>query len=277
MIGGPTASGKTALAIRLASEIKGQIVNGDAIQVYRDLQVLSARPGPKEIKLAPHYLFGHIDAWSNYSLADWLRDVNKVLPDLEAPIVVGGTGMYLDALVNGVHEIPEVDPEIRKQVRQMSIDEVRAQVKDYPFQDPQRVRRALEVFLSTGKPLTYFYEKPKKKIVNAKIVLIHVLPPREKVYESCSSRFEVMKKEGAIDEVKQLVKMEATGGVLKAIGVREIKGFLAGKITEKEMTDQVVTATRQYAKRQMTWFRHHGAPQHIITDVSKIKISDITK
>ena len=277
VIGGPTASGKSALAVRLAQEIQGNVVNGDAIQVYQDLQILSARPSKSEMQDIPHFLFGYIDAWTNYSLADWLKDIAKIVPDLKNPVIVGGTGMYLDALVNGVHQIPEIDPEIRKKVRHMPLSEVQNQIKEYPFKDPQRMRRALEVQLTTGKPLTYFYEQKKIKPIQADFQVVYILPEREKVYQSCASRFEIMKKQGAIQEVEHLNNMNATGGVLKAIGVPEIQAYLNHQLSETEMTKKVVTATKQYAKRQMTWFRHHGNPQHIITDISCVKMDEITK
>ena len=162
VIGGPTASGKSALAMKLASKIDGCIVNGDAIQVYQDLQVLSARPNEKDTQKFKHFLFGFVDAWTNYSLANWLDDMAKILPELKKPIVVGGTGMYLDALINGVHEIPEIDPKIRQEVRQMPVEEVKKRMKGYLFQDPQRLRRGLEVLLSTGHPLTYFYQQQEQ-------------------------------------------------------------------------------------------------------------------
>lgn len=277
VIGGPTASGKSSLAIKLAQQIKGVIVNGDAIQVYKDLQVLSARPSKAEQQNIPHYLFGYVDAWTTPSLADWLKNVKEILPTLKNPIVVGGTGMYLDALINGVNEIPEIPPEIREKVRNMPLEEVKSLMKNYPLQDPQRLRRALEVQLTTGKSLQYFHKQPKKKIENIDFCLIHVLPDREKVYQNCAKRFDLMKKEGAIEEVERLNKIKATGGVLKAIGVPEIQAYLTKEITEAEMTEKVVTSTRQYAKRQMTWFRHHGDPRYIITDISSVDIDEITK
>ena len=277
VIGGPTASGKSALAMRLAEHINGSIVNADAIQVFKDLQVLSARPTQEDMEQFPHYLFGFVDAWTQYSLARWLIDVKQALEEASNPVVVGGTGMYIDALINGIHQIPEVDLSVRDEVRKMPLEEVRSKVGDYPFRDPQRVRRALEVLLSTGKPITYFYEQPKKKIMNADFVLLHVCPPKEVVYATCEQRFQLMKNKGAVAEVEHLCKIHATGGVLKAIGVKEIKTFLEGKISEKEMTLAVVTATRQYAKRQLTWFRHHGNPQHVIEDVKRSDITRITK
>ncbi len=277
VIGGPTASGKSALAIQLAEHIGGSIVNGDAIQVYKDLRILSARPSLEEQKDIPHHLFGFVDAWTNYSMIEWLSDVKKTLAHVENPIIVGGTGMYLDALINGVNDIPQIPDEIRQKVREMPLEDVRKMMKDYPFQDSQRIRRALEVQLATGKSLKYFHNQPKIKALDADFCLIHVLPERERVYENCAKRFEEMLKEGAIKEVEKLNKLKATGGVLKAIGVSEIKSFLNNEIDEKTMIEKAITATRQYAKRQMTWFRHHGTPQHVIKDPSKIKIQNITK
>ena len=277
VIGGPTASGKSAFAIKLAEAIHGTIVNGDAIQVYKDLSILSARPSIEEQKGIPHKLFGFVDAWTHYSMAEWLKDIKENVPNIENSIVVGGTGMYLDALINGVNEIPEISEEVRQKVREMPLDDVRKMMKDYPFQDSQRVRRALEVYLTTGKSLTYFHNQPKKKIIDADFCLIHILPDREKLYQNCEKRFEIMIQEGAIDEVVHLNEIKATGGVLKAIGVPEIKSYLKHEINKQEMIEKAVISTRQYAKRQMTWFRHHGTPMYIITDPSKIKIKDITK
>ena len=277
IIGGPTASGKSALSVRLAQEIGGSVVNGDAIQVYKDLQVLSARPTKEDMQNIPHLMFGEVDAWTNYSLADWLNRVKEIIPSIQNPIVVGGTGMYLDALMNGVSAIPEIDPEIRERVRQMPLEDVKKQMKGFLFHDPQRLRRGLEVLLSTGKPISYFHELPKTKMVDADFCLIHVLPDREKIYQNCKVRFDLMKQQGAIDEVRYLEKIKATGGVLKAIGVPEIRKYLRGNLTENEMTTLAVTATRQYAKRQMTWFRHHGDPAYIVTDVKSFNIKNITK
>lgn len=277
VIGGPTASGKSAFAIQMAEHLNGSIINGDAIQVYKDLRILSARPDKKEQKNIPHHLFGFVDAWTDYSLAAWLKDVKEIVLNLKNPIIVGGTGMYLDALINGVNEIPEISDEIRQKVRQMPLDDVRKIMKDYPFQDAQRVRRALEVQLATGKSLRYFHDQPKTKILDTDFCLIHILPDRDKVYQNCAKRFGQMIQDGAIDEVKHLNEIQATGGVVKAIGVREIKSFLNKEIDEKMMIEKVVTATRQYAKRQMTWFRHHGDPKYIITDPTKVNIQDITK
>jgi len=277
VIGGPTASGKSSLAIELAQKIQGEIVNADAVQVYEDLRILSARPSEEDEKLVPHHLFGYIDAWTTPTIVDWLNSIKDVLPAIQNPIVVGGTGMYIDALIQGISPIPDVPVELRSLVREMPIEEVKRRVQRCPFSDPQRVRRALEVQLATGKPLSYFQKLKKKKFVDADFVEIHMLPDREQVYHSCKQRFEIMKQMGVIDEVKKVLVKNPTGGVLKAIGVREIGAYLAGALTEKQMTEEVVTATKQYAKRQMTWFRHHGNPKFVITDRKNVDFDEITK
>ena len=277
VIGGPTASGKSELALRLAEAVEGCVVNGDAIQVYQDLSILSARPGKKDLDRAPHYLYGEVDAWTHFSVADWLQRIKEVVPHLKNPVIVGGTGLYLNALVEGLNEIPQVDESVRQKVRAMPLEEVKSLVKECSFQDPQRMRRALEVQLSSGQSLASFYHQPKKKILDADFQCIHLLPPRENLYQNCEKRFYKMLAEGALQEVEHLLKIKASGGVLKAIGVPEIISFLKGKLTQEEMIQQVILSTRQYAKRQMTWFRHHGQPKYVLADISQLNISDITK
>ena len=277
VIGGPTASGKSSLAVRLAQQIHGCVVNGDALQVYRDLQILSARPSLQEMEGIPHYLFGFVDAWTTPSVLDWLTKVTEIVPSLENPIIVGGTGMYLDALVEGINEIPDVDETIRQKVRNMSLQEVKSQLKECRFTDSQRMRRALEIQLSTGKPLSYFHDQPKKKFLNANFCVVHVLPDRERVYKSCEKRFHMMLNQGAVDEVRHLMALNATGGVLKAIGVSEIKDYLLEKISLKQAEELAVLSTKHYAKRQMTWFRHHGTPSVVVSDVQSVNIDKLTK
>ncbi|MBP5343506.1 MAG: tRNA (adenosine(37)-N6)-dimethylallyltransferase MiaA [Alphaproteobacteria bacterium] len=264
VIGGPTASGKTSLSIQIAKDVHGQVVNADAIQVYKDLQILSARPSEEEQAKIPHYLFGYMDAWTKSSVQDWLQKVSEVLPELTAPVFVGGTGFYLDALVNGLSPIPDVPTEIREKVRAMSLDEVKALVKEAQFSDPQRLRRALEIQLSTGKSLIYFQNLPKKHLVQGDFQVIYLLPPREQVYAQCEKRLITMLQAGMIEEVQHLRDIQATGGVMHAIGVPEVCRMLDGEITKKEMMQQILLSTRHYAKRQMTWFRHQGNPDVIL-------------
>jgi len=264
VIGGPTASGKTSLSLQIAKDIHGQVVNADAIQVYQDLQILSARPSLDEQADVPHHLFGYVDAWTSYSVQNWLTDVSQVLPELSAPVFVGGTGFYLDALINGLSPIPDIPFEIREKVRKMPMAEVKSLVKEAMFTDSQRLRRALEVQLATGKALTYFQKLPRKKIVTGDFCLIHLLPPRDQIYANCETRLVSMLQQGMISEVQNLREMRADGGVMHAIGVPEICRFLDGQITKQEMMQQILLATRHYAKRQMTWFRHQGKPDIIL-------------
>ena len=277
VIGGPTASGKTSFAIQLAKEIGGQIINADAIQVYQDLQILSARPTKEEEQGILHYLFGYVDAWTTPSVQDWLNDVAKILPQTDHPIFVGGTGFYIDALINGLSEIPDIPEEIREKVRTMDIEQVAEQLEDIQFTDPQRLRRALEVQLATGKSLVYFQQQPKKKIVEANFKLIHLLPSKEFVYTRCEQRLIQMLQQGMIEEVQKLLLLKPTGGVLKAIGVPEIKAMLDGEITKQEMMQKILLATRHYAKRQMTWFRHQGHPDFVINEPKSAQMLGITK
>ncbi|MBQ4471703.1 MAG: tRNA (adenosine(37)-N6)-dimethylallyltransferase MiaA [Alphaproteobacteria bacterium] len=250
VIGGPTASGKSALAIRLAQKLRGEIVNGDAIQVYQDLCILSARPSVEDEALVPHHLFGYVDAWTTPSITDWLQQVADIVPKLNNPIIVGGTGMYLDALVNGISPIPDIPTEIRNEVREMPLEEVCAEVKDCRFSDPQRLRRALEVQRTTGRPLSYFQKLKKIKYLDADFYEIQVLPDREVVYQNCADRFGIMMQMGVVAEVVDLMKKKPTGGVLKAIGLNAITSYIKKEISKEEMENLVVTATRQYAKRQ---------------------------
>lgn len=257
IIGGPTASGKSELALMLAHQKNGIIVNADSMQIYADLTVLSARPDSTQMQGIPHFLYGYLDAWSHGNVMDWLHKAVSVLQENPVCIVVGGTGMYLDALINGINEIPDVDPNIRNIVRQMPIKDVKAQVKECLATDDQRLRRALEVQLTTGKTLSFFQKQPRKKFINADFDITLIMPPREILYERCNSRFLKMLEQGAQEEVQKLIRLNSTGGVLKAIGVHEIISYFENKITYDQMIAMAQQATRQYAKRQTTWFRHH--------------------
>lgn len=256
VIAGPTASGKSDLAVQTAAAIGGTVINADATQVYQDLTIVSARPTCADMQGIPHALYGYIDAWTQNTVQDWLRDIVPVLERTEHPVVVGGTGLYIGALVNGFHTIPDIDPSIREKVRSMPISEVQKQVPDCRFTDPQRLCRALEVYLSTGKPLSYFYEQPKTKIIDADFTVVFLNPDRETLYNRCDTRFRRMIEQGGIEEVRHLLSLKPTGGVLKAIGVPEITAYLNGKNSLEETIKAATLSTRHYAKRQMTWFRH---------------------
>lgn len=260
---GPTASGKSGLAIQIAKHINGQIVNADSMQIYHDLSIISARPQQEDLDQVPHHLYGYVDAWTQPSVQDWLSVVVPKLKEVSNPVLVGGTGLYVSALINGLNDIPEIDPEIRATVRQMDMTEIQSRLKDCPFTDPQRMKRALEVELSTGHCLAYFQSLPKKKLYDADFRVIFLNPPRNQLYQNCEERFNQMMEQGGVEEVRHLLTLNPTGGVLKAIGVPEITAFLRGDIFYETMKKKAILATRHYAKRQVTWFRHQLNYQYL--------------
>ncbi|MBQ7413484.1 MAG: tRNA (adenosine(37)-N6)-dimethylallyltransferase MiaA [Alphaproteobacteria bacterium] len=269
---GPTASGKSGLAVRLAQKQNSSIVNADSMQIYSDLSIISARPTQAEMMGIPHLLYGYVDAWTQGTVQDWLNRVIPVLKELENPIVVGGTGLYLSLLINGINEIPDIDPTVRKFVRQMDLSEIKKQVIDCSFTDPQRLMRALEVQLSTGKPLAYFQKLPKKKLIDADFNIIFINPDRDILYQNCEKRFYQMIKTGGIEEIEHLLTLKPTGGVLKAIGVPEIISYIHGYISKEEMCKQAILSTKHYAKRQITWFRHQIQSDIIIKKADELII-----
>lgn len=274
VIVGPTASGKSAFALKLAKQIKGEIINADSLQVYKDILILSARPTIQEQLNIPHHLYGYLDAYTTPSVASWLEDVKQIIHNVSNPVFVGGTGMYIKALTEGISPIPEINPCIREQIRQMPIEEVQAKTKDCQFTDPQRLRRALEVQLSTGKSIQYFQNLPKTKIIDHDFKIYFLNPDRTWLYDRCNSRFIQMIQNGAIEEVKHLKEINATGGITKAIGIKQISKWLDGKISNEDMLLQSMQETRHYAKRQVTWFKNQfkdaiSFTPHEIDDILK--------
>lgn len=266
VIAGATASGKSDLAVRLARSIGGDIVNADSVQVYADLPTLTARPTQADMHGIAHHLYGFLDCHATCSVTDWLDKAVATLNTLDHPVVVGGTGLYLRALTEGLSPIPDIDPVVREKVRQMPMDEVRAKVCDCAATDPQRLRRALEVQFSTGKPLSYFQKLPPIQKITANFEILWIDLPRDEIRRRCHDRFLKMLEHGAVDEVKSLIAKHPTGGVTKAIGFKEISAYLNGKISHAEMVDLAVTATRQYAKRQNTWFKNQLKNPKIINN-----------
>lgn len=264
VIVGSTASGKSNLAVNIAKSINGEIVNADSIQVYKDIPILTARPSLEDECNIPHHLYGYLDEHATCSTATWLEQAVLTLNKIDTPVVVGGTGLYIKALTEGLNEIPDVDPSIRETVRTMPIDEVKAKVLECSAVDPQRLRRALEVQLTTGKPLKYFQSTPPVKKIKADFEILWVNRPREEIRMRCQTRFLKMLEKGAINQVQELLSKNPTGGVTKAIGFKEISSFLKNEISYQKMTDLAVIATCQYAKRQQTWFKHQLTSPKII-------------
>jgi len=276
LIAGPTASGKSALALRRAAEADGVIVNTDAMQVYDVLRVVTARPSQAEMAGVPHRLYGTVPPSVRFSTGDWLRAVQAILAghDDRPLIFVGGTGLYFEALTNGFAEVPEVPPEamaaaeaeiagLDREARGRLIaarDPVIAARLKAP--DPQRVARALAVLNATGRSLAEFQDTMQRGLLgDFEIERIVLSPPVELLRQRIARRFATMMDEGAVEEVEAIraLHLDPTLPAMKAIGVPEISAWLDGTMTREEAIERATIATRQYAKRQRTWFRNRMA------------------
>jgi tRNA dimethylallyltransferase len=273
LIHGPTASGKTRLAIALAKRLGGEIVNADAMQVYADLDVLTARPDDEEKAAAPHHLFGHVDAATRYSAGAWAKEAAGLIAGLRAadkvPIVVGGTGLYLMALTDGLSEIPTIPEEARTQARRRVAADVGAAfaelvAKDPPAkeriepQDRQRIARALEVLIATGRPISSFHGEAEPVLQADEWVGVTLTPPREPLYERINARVEKMMKLGALEEARRLWerRLDPEMPAMRAHGMPGFAEHFAGRASLAEATERCKRDTRRYAKRQMTWIAH---------------------
>jgi tRNA dimethylallyltransferase len=292
LIAGPTASGKSAIALALAEQADGVIINADASQVYADLSVLSARPSETEMARAPHRLFGHIDGATPCSAAEWAAQARLEVDAAHAagrlPVLVGGTGLYIRTLLEGIAPVPDIAPSIRAAVRALPVAQAHAalSLEDAPAAarlnpaDTSRVARALEVVRSTGRTLSDWQAKRVGGIGDR--IALHpliLLPPREALIERCDARFLAMIESGAIAEVEALLarQLDPALPVMRAIGVAEIGAFLVGDIDHETMIARAQLATRRYAKRQRTWFLNQPPPEwssfhHLIDDNNTAQI-----
>ncbi|MGZ8998903.1 MAG: tRNA (adenosine(37)-N6)-dimethylallyltransferase MiaA [Allosphingosinicella sp.] len=269
LIAGPTASGKSALALALAERSGGVVINADSAQVYRDLRIVTARPSADDEEKAPHRLYGYRDGADSCSAADWAADSKRAIAEAHdkqrLPILVGGTGLYLRTLIDGIAPVPEIDPAVRAEVRaldvgwaheRLAIEDPVAAVRLRPT-DTSRVARALEVVRSTGRPLSE-WQKQRSGGIGRQVRLSAtvLLPPREWLNQRCDQRFEKILSEEGINEVSSLLerRLNPILPVMRAIGVREISALLSGDTNRGEALEAGRIATRQYAKRQYTWF-----------------------
>lgn len=296
LIAGPTASGKSAAAVALAEAANGVVINADSAQVYRDLRILTARPDADEEARAPHRLFGYIDGAEACSAARWAADAKAAVEEATAagklPILVGGTGLYLRTLLDGIAPVPEIDPAIRAEIRALpvadahrllSADDPEAAARLRPT-DTTRVARALEVVRSTGRPLSAWQEARAGGIAGEyEVYGAALLPDREALVANIDRRLSIMFDTGAIEEVEALFarRLPPSLPVMRAIGVPPIAAHLSGVITRDQALARARLDTRQYAKRQYTWFRNQpppewtrvesgdAAPQHFITKLRR--------
>ncbi len=278
-LAGPTACGKSALALRLAEALGGAIVNADSMQVYRELRVLTARPSEADEARAPHFLYGALSVTEACSVGRWLDLTEQALAEISErglrPILVGGTGLYFKAISEGLAEVPAISPEVREQAREMQRTlgpeglhaELAARDRVMAGRlapgDTQRVARAWEVIEDTGTSLAEWQSRPPAPpLLAAAGTSRFVLdPPREEIYARCEARLDAMIDGGALDEAAALEAMGLDPALpaARALGVPELRRHVRGEIALEEALAAAKTATRRYAKRQMTWFRNQTA------------------
>ena len=285
---GPTASGKSALALGLAQRLGGTVINADAMQCYRELRVVTARPSPEDEALAPHVLYGVRAATKPANAAWWRGEALAEMARCTLPILCGGTGMYLSALVNGIAEMPEPTSEARAQARGLLAElgapglhallDAETAAKTDPH-NGQRVARAYEVLLSTGKGLAFWQSRPTERLTGWRIRMVLIDPPREALREAIAARFTAMLEAGAVEEVRALLDLglDADLPLMRAHGVPEISAFLRHKMSLEAAAERAILATHQYTKRQMTWFRNQKLVDSPAMQIIQSRIGNITQ
>ena len=273
VIAGPTAIGKSDLSISLANKVNGAVINSDSMQVYKNLEILTARPSINEMKSIDHHLYGFVDGNERYNVERWCNDAAAVIKKISAnnltPILVGGTGLYINTLINGLIDLPSIPELIKieseKILQEFGKDFLINQIKNIDpeslkeinYNDTVRLRRIWEVFESTGKKFSEWkLNKNKKFITDYNIKILLFLPDREKNYQVVNSRFVNMMKVGAVEEVKKLLELNLHNSlpIMRAHGVPEIMKYLANEINLEECINKGQQVTRNYVKRQHTWW-----------------------
>ena len=275
LVAGPTASGKSALAVTLAEKLGGVVINADSMQIYRDLRIITARPSVEDERRLPHRLYGHVDAAENFSVGRWCEEAAAALAVAQrtgqAAILVGGTGLYFSTLTRGLAAVPPIPAEIREQVRtRLNNDGVAALHAELKWRDPAaaarlmpgdraRITRALEVVLATGRSLLDWHDDNKPPGLDAaQAAKVFLMPDRDELLRRIDARFDAMMAAGALDEVRALAarQLDPALPAMKAHGVPWLIRHLAGEVTLDHAVEQAKRDTRQYTKRQGTWFRN---------------------
>ena len=280
IIAGPTCVGKSMIAMELAKKINGVLINADSVQVYEDLKLLSARPTEEDMHQVPHFLYGYVKSKTNYSIADWLQQLHKVLDNFKkikkTAILVGGSGLYLNAVINGLAPIPRLKEEIKKKsllkLNEIGIDsfkEINFNI-DPKFvaknHDKHRLLRSYGVFLQTNKNMTYWHKKPRQGAIKKNIYSFLINLERKLIYKRCELRFDNMLEKGALEEVKKIhnSNIDRSLPIAKSLGVKWLLSYLDKKMSFEEAVKLSKRDTRRYVKRQITWFSHNYIPYKII-------------
>jgi len=280
VIAGATAVGKSNIAVQLAKEIKGVIVNADSVQVYKDLNVLSARPDTKNMDYIPHYLYGYVNSSNTFSVSNWLFDLQEKLVEIKknkkVPILVGGSGLYINAAINGLVPIPAISENIKQEslskLDHIGIDKFREILFDIDpvflqkNNDKQRLLRAYSVYLQTSKPLSFWYDQPREGRVSKQIYSFLISSERKVIYKNCDKRFNQMLNVGGLEEVIKLrdKHIDRSLPIMKSLGVKWLLNYLDSQISFDDAVRLSMRDTRHYVKRQLTWFRHNYIPNKII-------------
>jgi len=295
LLSGPTATGKSSLASKLAEKIDGEIINADSIQLYRDLFILTARPNIEKEKIK-HHCYGILEGDINWSVGNWIDAINEILKEVinrkKVPIVVGGTGFYFKAITDGLSPIPDIDKSIRLKIenelekngleelqKRLAIVDPKASEKINP-NDKQRIIRALEVYEGTNKRISEFWLMKREKIINYESINFKIDADRKWIYKNCDLRVDYMFENGVIEEVRHLLNKNysKTSPIMKAIGVDEITLFLNNDITIDRASELIKFKTHQYAKRQITWINNQMISWNSInTQYSNKIINEIIK
>ena len=273
VICGPTASGKTALSIELAKKINGEIISSDSMQIYKDMDIGTAKPSKEEMQGIQHYLLDFVEPSQRYSVAEFKKDAEKAIEEIlqkgKTPIIVGGTGLYVDSLIYGIeYQTIEFDEQYRKQleerVEKEGLETLYNEAKKIDPQaiekisanDKKRILRILEIYKATGKNKTEQELESRKNGVKYDYKVFAINMDREKLYERINKRVDIMIENGLIEEVEKLLeKYKEFPTAMQGLGYKEVVEYLQGKVSKEEMIENIKRETRRYAKRQLTWFR----------------------
>ena len=287
VICGPTASGKTALSIELAKKINGEIVSCDSMQIYKEMDIGTAKPTKEEMQEIPHYMINTIFPNERYSVADYKKDAKKAIREIikkgKVPIIVGGTGLYVDSLIYEI-EYPDIKfdekyrQELEEQVRKDGLEKLYNKAKKIDPEamlkissnDKKRILRVLEIYKATGKTKTEQERKSREKEPEFDYLVYGLNMPREKLYERINLRVDIMIKQGLIKEVEEIYKKyNEFPTAMQGLGYKEVVEYLEGHLTKEEMIEKIKQETRRYAKRQMTWFRKNNQTIWLDTENTK--------